>query len=338
MNKHLSISRGRLVLAVFVCLFGVNNLLAQTAVLQHEGEVGMFYGPNSFVNAYNASVDGDVITLSEGNFNPCAISKSITVHGAGAYDYSDAGSFATRFTNYCVVESNPVIEGIKFGAVYLGDQSSPQFVKCNFVLVAPWEYNYSHASVFDGVCFTNCFIITLRLYIYYQGWGHYFENCQLVNSVVWNLTDFGGQDHIASNSIIRITANMPNFTSYKSIIISDSGKPTNTCSMFNCIGIKNGNGQVFVNSLNSTVVEYDNITDVFPAFVGEDVFNEEFILDEGIATGFLGNNGTEVGIHGGYYPYSSRPGYMRMQHCTVGDRTTNDGHLSVDIEVVTEEP
>ena len=84
-------------------------------------------------------------------------------------------------------------------------------------------------------------------------------------------------------------------------------------------------------------MELDTITDVFPAFVGEDIFNEEFILDEGIATGFLGNNGTEIGIHGGYYPYSSRPGYMRMRRCIVGDRTTDDGHLSVDIEVVTEE-
>ena len=36
-------------------------------------------------------------------------------------------------------------------------------------------------------------------------------------------------------------------------------------------------------------------------------------------------------------PYNDHPYYMVVKHCTVGDRTTDDGHLSVDIEVVTEE-
>jgi len=328
---------------MFVCLLGMNDLMAQTAVLDHEGELSMFYGPDSFIAAYNAAVDEDVITLSEGNFNPCDISKSITVHGAGAYDDPDEGSFATRFTNYCRVGSSPTIEGVKFGIVYLVNQSSPQFVKCSIVLVQPPHNSNESGSHCQTVCFTNCYILGLRLYHTWTSGNHsyyyYIDNCHIVNSVVWSISDFTGQDHIASNSIIRMTSNMTNFASYNSIIIRDNGcLPTNTCSFFNCIGVKNGNeGLVFENSLNSNVVEYNNITDVFPAYVGEDIFDEEFILDASIATGFLGNNGTEVGIHGGYYPYSSHPGYMRMQHCTVGDRTTNDGHLSVDIEVVTEE-
>ena len=337
-----------IVLAMFVCLFGLNNLWAQTAVLAHEGELSIFYGPSSFAAAYNVAIDGDVITLSEGNFSPCTVSKSITVHGAGAFDDPVAGSFATHFIDNITVGSNPIIEGISFGTVSLADQSSPQFVKCNFGAIQPYVENGVHCQT---VLLTNCFVLNLIGVVYWEyGYNHtsqtaYIDNYHLVNSVIWSLSNHTGQGHVVSNSIIRQTSNTysgssySNCVTYNSVFILAGGyKPANTCTFYNCIGIKNGNeGQVFENSLNSTVVEYDNITDVFPAFVGEDIFNEEFILDEGIAASFLGNNGTEVGIHGGYYPYSNRPGYMKVRHCTVGDRTTDDGHLSVDIEVVTEE-
>lgn len=340
MNKHFSMTMGRILLAVFVCLFGLNNLCAQTAVLAHEGELSMFYGSDSFIAAYNAAVDEDVITLSEGTFNcPSSIDKSITIHGAGAREDAVAGNVMTRIISSMTVGAcNPIIEGISCREVNLGDQSSPRFIKCNIVYVKPTGGGNAHCQT---VSFTNCYINYLTFYII----NSYIDNCQLINSVVWYLSYSNyGQNNMASNSIIRTYSagtayEMCNFISYNSIIIRGStAKPTNTCTFYNCIGIKNGNeGQVFENSLNSTVVEYDNITDVFPAFVGEDIFNEPFILDEGIAASFLGNNGTEVGIHGGYYPYSNRPGYMKVRHCTVGDRTTDDGYLSVDIEVVTEE-
>ncbi len=342
MNKHFSIGMCRIVLAVFVCLFGLNNLCAQTAVLAHEGELSMFYGSDSFIAAYNAAVDEDVITLSEGIFNsPSSIDKSITIHGAGCSEDIVAGSVETRFINMTVGACNPIIEGISCQEVNLGDQSSPRFIKCNIVSVKPTGGGNAHCQT---VSFTHCYINSLRFVLATSGYC-YIDNCQLINSVVWELSfSYYGQNNLANNSIIRTVGSnggyeMCNFNSYNCIIIrGGSAKPTNTCTFYNCIGINNGNsGLVFENSLNLTVVEYDNITDVFPAFVGEDIFNEEFILDEGIAASFLGNNGTEVGIHGGCYPYSSRPGYMKVRHCTVGDRTTDDGHLSVDIEVVTEE-
>ena len=340
-QNYLQIKISNLCAFLLAMLLGVggvmNNLWAQTTVLQHEGERSVFYGSDSFINAYNAAIDGDVITLSEGSFNPCVIGKSITIHGAGARQDSVAGSFATRFTNHVYIGSNPIIEGVSFGVVWLQDQSRPQFLKCNFVLVQPGNNYNTHCQT---VCFTNCYILNLRLICNPNTtFASYIDNCHLVNCVVWNFLNFYGQDNIASNSIIRMTDNMSNFTSYNSIIIRDDGcKPTNTCTFYNCIGVKNGwPDLVFEYSLNSMVVEYDSITDVFPAFVGEDILNEPFILNEGIAVSFLGTEGTEVGIHGGYYPYSSRPGYMRVRHCTVADRTTDDGHLSVDIEVVTEE-
>ena len=65
--------------------------------------------------------------------------------------------------------------------------------------------------------------------------------------------------------------------------------------------------------------------------------DEQFILKDEIATGFLGGDGTQVGIYGGMLPYSNRPTYMVLKRCNVASRSTIDGKLSVDIEVVTEE-
>ena len=328
----------RIVLAVFVCLWGMNGLLAQTAVLQHEGERIVFYGSDSFKDAYNASIEGDVITLSEGTFNTCNIGKSITIHGAGAYEDTVAGRFATRFyTSFYIVDNcSPNIEGINFNdVVYLSSTHNVHFVKCRFNRL--YKYN---PGIVTGVHLVNCIIGTLNAsyLLGYTGSG-YVDNLNIVNSVIWNLgTTFAGQNHVASNSIIRTNDDrtLNNIIAYNSVIVKGVDSPTlgSTCTFYNCIGVGTS---VFSNSLNSNVMVVGAISDVFPAFDDNAGADDPFILDEGIAASFLGTDGTEVGIHGGYYPYSNRPGYMKVRHCTVGDRTTDDGHLSVDIEVVTEE-
>ena len=51
-----------------------NELL--TAMLHHEGETTLFIGPESFIEAEEASADGDVITLSSGDFKLLPVIKN----------------------------------------------------------------------------------------------------------------------------------------------------------------------------------------------------------------------------------------------------------------------
>lgn len=53
------------------------------AVLQHGDQVSVFQGSGAFYYAMAAAVDGDVITLSDGNFTPTQINKSVSIYGAG---------------------------------------------------------------------------------------------------------------------------------------------------------------------------------------------------------------------------------------------------------------
>ena len=73
---------------------------------------------------------------------------------------------------------------------------------------------------------------------------------------------------------------------------------------------------------------------VFETFAGTVDYNEEYQLKSEIATSFLGNDGTEVGIHGGMNPYNSRPPYMIIKNTEVAGRTTEDDKLNVQIHLI----
>ena len=83
-------------------------------------------------------------------------------------------------------------------------------------------------------------------------------------------------------------------------------------------------------------MEVNNFSDVFETFTGGFSYEEPFILNEEIATGFLGDDGTEVGIHGGAIPYDPRPSYQIVRQYNVPRQSDNEGHLNVGIEVYSE--
>jgi len=61
----------RIVFAIIAVISGTMGMLAQTALvatLSHGNDVLTFYGTNAFIEAYNAAVEGDCITLSSGVF------------------------------------------------------------------------------------------------------------------------------------------------------------------------------------------------------------------------------------------------------------------------------
>lgn len=62
------------------------------AVLQHGDQVSVFQGAGSFEQAMAAAVDGDVITLSNGNFVPAPINKSVSIYGAGYVNNAETGT------------------------------------------------------------------------------------------------------------------------------------------------------------------------------------------------------------------------------------------------------
>ena len=104
----------RIILALVCLSFTLSGFAAKlTATLQSGDKVTPFYGDNAFVEAYNAAVNGDIITLSPGSFKATDIEKSITV--IGTYAFSTDLSEATQFSSSVTISGdNVTLEGIRF--------------------------------------------------------------------------------------------------------------------------------------------------------------------------------------------------------------------------------
>ena len=169
-----------------------------------------------------------------------------------------------------------------------------------------------------------------------------FSDMSIMNSVV-RITTYTQDDNNNYNAIYNsITLfdkglNINNLNFYNSIIATVSGHVVSNCAFDSCIGIKTGESSLFEGQIVQNVMEVNSYQDVFESFAGEVSNNNNYQLKETIATAFLGNDGTEVGIYGGMMPYDPRPSYMRMKRCNVAPRSTVDGKLSVDIEVLTDD-
>ncbi len=339
-SNSLSMRRA-LSAALFVLLLnvvGMKNALAQTqiATLQHNDSISVYYGINALVSAHSAATTGDVITLSEGSFNCCNITKAITLRGAGCRVDTVAHTVGTTVPgNFQLnVPASDMafltIEGILFpGEVRYVTLSNPRFIRCNFNY---FKYSTSVGNVLmQNAQFINCLIKDME-------YG-YANNTQIINSVIYSAncyhysSSYGETYH---NSIVRYTTTMKNTGAYNSIIINGANvSPESSTTFFNCIGIKNGCLQnLFQYQNNSTNLLLDSYSDVFDTWNGTFSFEEDFILKESIATSFLGNDGTQVGIHGGSVPYDSRPSYMVVKRYNVANKSDHEGKLSVDIELI----
>lgn len=163
----------------------------------------------------------------------------------------------------------------------------------------------------------------------------------IINSVV-RMTDYSQSNtyNLISifNSVVLFSngLNISNLTANNSIIATVSGHTITNCTFNNCIGIETGESSLFEGQTASNCMEVNNYEDVFETFTGTVSYDNIYQLKEEIASSFLGNDGTEVGIYGGMMPYNPRPAYMVIKRCNVAPRSTVDGKLSVDIEVLTE--
>ena len=75
----------------------------QCATLQHGEDMTVFIGTGGFASAYEAAVDGDVITLSAGEFSmPSYIYKGISIYGSGFEDNEETSTEVTKLSNMVI--------------------------------------------------------------------------------------------------------------------------------------------------------------------------------------------------------------------------------------------
>ena len=327
------------------------------ATLSHEGEIRAFYGPDALKSAVMVAEDGDVITLSSGQFNATNIDKVITLRGAGMSVSTDLlnphgatmiqGDFSINITD--TQSGRIVMEGLymKNDITYSGTIRNAQFLKCRF-------NSLKAISTDDTTKMTNATFIHCRIYNGFNIVAN--SNVYFINSLVCNPDNYYDSSSIefnncfikfdAKNETERISSCTPesvHYSYYKNCIIQDvyykpeyrKSIPSN-CIAYNCVGV--GGVKLFeeisTNNQTNTYVSYS----VFKSY-WNDNYNtyikdtDNFELTESAAQTYLGTDGTQVGVYGGNLVYDENPVIPQITKCNVAAKSTADGKLSVDIEV-----
>ena len=137
----------------------------------------------------------------------------------------------------------------------------------------------------------------------------YLSEMQIINSIVYS-TEYAAAQSVNS------------YTSWNSIGLNINDTDDN---FYNFEGIPYQN-----------LYNYSSFASVFKNFRGSLGEGVTFELQDSIATKILGTDGKQVGIYGGTFPFDPYVRHPYIRKCNVASKSTEDGKLSVDIEVVSE--
>lgn len=334
---------------LFASVLMANAQSSLVATLHHDGSVKTFYTASALRDAHASAVHGDVITLSSGTFTSVDITKAITLRGAGmeldTITHTEptviAGDFAINIadsiTQSLTIDGishnhNITVSGELFNAVFekskfrtiSGCLKNAQFVHC--IIISRLSINGSSSVLCVSSMIGNPDNKSSVDISSFE-----FLNCMITRSVNYSTNDDFRRDIYCStfrNCIIVVGGNVDN---------SRGTQIDESCAVYNCLGcIRGYNKNIFVNIPNLTNTYISNLNGVFRTYEGAlmyDLIDYNFELTDDAKSKYLGDDGTQVGIYGGFLPYEPFSNKLRITRCNVANKSTADGKLSVDIEV-----
>lgn len=321
------------------------NVFAQSsliATLSHEREITAFYGADALKEAHGAAAHGDAITLSSGTFNATDITKAITLRGAGMQVDTVNNVLPTTISGDFTIEiaadvtEKLTIEGIYHSQTitFKGTLSNAMFLKNRLGKI----YSTSIENNLINCNFISCRIAT-EVYLYFSS----NSNVSFLNSVVLGVYKPYGTATFTNCVILagsgKSPYNMKIVNCINSIICggwSTGDALVEGSVAYNCLAINCGvyTFEHISNSTNVHMWEY-GFDKIFKTQRGHDncLDSENFELTEEAKTKYLGVDDTQIGIHGGNFPYDPTTTNPQITKCNVAAKSTADGKLSVDIEV-----
>lgn len=341
--------------AALLCCVSSFAQMDFVATLQHNDSISHYYGQEALTQAYDAAVDGDVITLSAGTFNvywgnnQTPMQKSITIRGTGGvggYTQIRKGSgssdihiatrnksITTRFEGVYLCNTTMIFnEDAQF------EKGNIEFIKCQLEnLEANSSGNPTTKS--PKVYLYDCLIFGMNF-----NSSQSYPKYSIINCYVHNPhsnSAIGNNTSIFDHCLINFTSSYQSMCYYlnftNSIITSKyydhvSYQFPKTATVANCLCVNNQS--ILSNVLSSVNNQFENsITTVFKTFnygVGD---GETFELTDEAKTTYLGNDSTQLGMHGGIAPYNTKVQYPVVTKLMTDPRTTKDGKLTIDVQV-----
>ena len=289
MKKYLLVAVCIIMMSMTASAITINK-----AMLDHNGEVTLFDG-DKIQDAINAAADGDVIYLTLGSFKPFNVTKKITIRGTGETSIIDGD------VNISIPGSpkltNPVMEALAVsGTVNIGAQVDDMILrKCKIA-------NFTIGAQVDGAVLDRCYITsTLTLSSYIKG-------MTVVNTKLFSVrANFGATQNttFVNCNFYILHTDYFSATLINSIIQNYSSNYTlNSTVILNTLigrGITIGSSSVAQNCFyeqNTNVIQHNC----------ECFWNTSTLQ----STGYLGTDGTVVGIYGGDSPYTLVPSVPKV--------------------------
>ena len=341
------------ILFALVALFGCATLsFAQVnfiATLQHEGEFTQYYGSEAFTSAYNAAATGDTITLSGGKFFFSGnFEKGITVRGTGTT--ADLPTELASAMNFYSKDANltATFEGVRFNDyVSIVNSFSEQgqgkinFIKCFFARGLTATINSSSYSIEKGpeTRFTNC-VISDRLYFATYSYAYFtFANSYVKNPRCEN--NFNSKLTVFENCVIEDYGSYATdylskayFLSFNNCIIVSTGSSSSlpsTATAQNCLSINNSS--CFSNTYNNgTNWNVSKASDVFKTYTSGSYSSDNYALTDEAASTYIGTDGTQIGVNGGYAPFTQTVQYPVVTTLKA-NQTTKEGILNIEVGI-----
>lgn len=326
----------------------------QLATLNHNDSITVYYGISALQQAHTAAVNGDIITLSSGVFDPVNITKAVTIRGAGAW-VDSLGNQTTLRSAFTINVPNDsayhlTLEGLYVNdLIYFWEVHNPQFIKCQFNdFRSRHELNNTNC-IMRNATFINCILNNWKNHDKSGGPGTSWdaENTFFYNSVILNSDQYSYKSpDVFYNCILKQDPNVYNITRrlfVNSILFysrdDNSNLSGNSSTAYNCLFVQTSTSSnspdLFSSSFNHVLWNSHGMNTVFRNWQSTDLSRYE--LQDSIAATCLGNDGSQIGIYGGSIPFDPRVTNPIIKRINVAQRSTADGKLAVDIEVVSDE-
>ena len=295
-------------------------------VLNHNGNSSLFSTPQPFVDAYDASVDGDTIYLPGGPFQPPAgIDKRLTIIGAGHYPDSTTATGVTTISGSINLLSNAdrtVLQGLN--------------ITGNVI--------FQHNSRIDSVIIYRCYAGSVA----FNGDFDLAHNCRnvlLYQNAISTLYINHSSDIRIFNNIINALIGIPSaawIRNNKIGVLSGISYSLIENNMFESLGP--GQFNTFRNSVFPLALPADDNTWInnYPSqpyaalFVNSTVwfsYTDNYHLQN--PGSFPGTDALQAGIYGGYYPYKAGavPANVHIQSKTIPLQPDVNGQLNIQVKV-----
>jgi len=283
-----------------IALFCTNTMMAQnesqTALLQDGDNVQVFYGAGALSSAYAAANAGSTITLSEGFFNnPGYLTKAINIIGSGS-DKTTIYSALNYLSDESAPIQNVVLEGVRVnGDIYVRYISGLTIAKCRFGVFR------TNGSSIENITIRQSQFATIV-------GGDYILNIAVLNSIITSKIEYSNESTalVFDHCVIMPTGSCWDHSKavYQNCIAA-AGCNTNfaTGSTVRYCICQFGDADKYIKENNWFGVDPTNLFSDGNGFE----YSDERTYTLSNPETYVGSDGTQVGIHGGLYPWDMTP-------------------------------